>query len=158
MSHSIPKRNRNRGLSAPDPIGAALMAAAGVAWGLYSLRGRKAAAPPLQATAGNFLRAVPMTVLLSLLAFALFQVFHATPAGIALAVASGALASGLGYVLWYAALRGLSATRAAIVQLAVPVLAALGAVLVLGEHVSMRLVACAGAILGGIALALFRRG
>jgi drug/metabolite transporter (DMT)-like permease len=142
------------GLSAPDAVGMTLMAAAGVAWGVYSLRGRGTSSGPLPATAGNFVRTVPMTLALSLLALGAWQL---SPAGVALAVASGSVASGLGYVVWYTALKGLSAARAAIVQLSVPVLAALGAVALLGERLSVRLVACAAAILGGVALALFGR-
>jgi drug/metabolite transporter (DMT)-like permease len=142
------------GLSAPDITGTILMAMAGVAWGIYSLRGRGTSSGPLLATAGNFLRAVPLTLALSLVAFGAFQV---SAGGVVLAAVSGSVASGLGYVVWYAALKGLSAARAAIVQLAVPVLAALGAVALLGETLSVRLVACAIAILGGIALALAGR-
>jgi drug/metabolite transporter (DMT)-like permease len=138
------------GLSAPDPAGAVLMIGAGVAWGVYSLRGR-AAARPLAMTASNFVRAVPMALALSLtgLAFA-----HLSLRGSLLAVASGALSSGVGYTLWYAALRGLTATQASVVQLSVPVLAAAGGVAVLGEALTPRLLACGMAILGGVALAV----
>lgn len=138
------------GVAAPSPFGAVLMALAGVAWGLYSLRGR-GVPDPVQATTGNFLRAVPMVLLLGL-AFA--TRLHADATGIVLAVASGALTSGLGYVVWYAALRGLSALRAAVLQLSVPVLAALGGALWLGEAFTPRLLLAVAAILGGIALAL----
>ena len=141
------------GISAPDPAGAALMLAAGVAWGVYSLRGRSSVRP-LETTAAHFARAVPLTVLLSL---ATPGPAHVTGRGAALAVASGAIASGVGYSLWYAALPGLTATRAAVVQLAVPVLAAAGAVWLLGETLTPRLLASAAAILGGIALAVLRR-
>lgn len=141
------------GLAAPPPLGAALMAGAGVAWGLYSLRGR-GAGDPLAASAGNFLRATPMALLLSLLLAAQAQ---ATPRGIALAVASGALTSGIGYVIWYAALKGLTALRAATVQLSVPPIAAFGGVLLLGEAITPRLVGASVAILGGIALVLASR-
>jgi drug/metabolite transporter (DMT)-like permease len=140
------------GLAAPPPDAAALMAIAGGAWGAYSLRGR-GASRPLADTAGNFLRSVPLAILVS--AVALSRI-HASRSGVLLAVASGALASGLGYVVWYAALRSLTATRAAIVQLAVPVLAAVGGVLFLGERISARLVIAAAMILGGIMLALSR--
>jgi drug/metabolite transporter (DMT)-like permease len=138
------------GLTAPDPVGAALMIGAGVGWGTYSLRGR-GIPRPLAATAGNFARSVPLTLALSLLAGGGFSV---TGRGALLAAASGALASGVGYSLWYAALRGLSATRAAIVQLSVPVLAAIGAVALLGERLSLRLVLAGAAILGGVTLAM----
>jgi drug/metabolite transporter (DMT)-like permease len=137
------------GLSAPPSHGAALMLAAGVAWGVYSLRG-KGAGDPLRATASNFLRAVPFAAALSLamLASATFD-----PAGAALAVASGALTSGIGYAIWYTALPGLKAASAATVQLSVPPLAAIGGVVLLGEPATLRLLVASVAILGGIALA-----
>ena len=140
--------------SAPDPGGLALMAAAGAAWGVYTIHGKgrgRGATSPLQATAGNFARTVPLALGASVLAFALTDLRLST-SGALLAVVSGAVASGLCYSVWYAALPGLSATRAAVVQLCVPVLAALGAVLFLGEPITLRLVVSAAAILGGIAL------
>jgi drug/metabolite transporter (DMT)-like permease len=141
------------GVAAPDPVGAMLMLLAGVAWGLYSLLGRQQRSP-LEASAGNFIAALP-------LAFGLNALFaaqvHASWAGVALAAASGALASGLGYVVWYAALKGLAATRAATVQLSVPVIAALGGVLLLAEPLTLRLVLSAAASLAGIALVLSSR-
>lgn len=140
------------GLAAPSPVGCALMTIAGVAWGVYSLRGRGASAP-LAETAGNFVRAVPIGVGVSVLAAARANV---SLAGVLLAVLSGALASGLGYVAWYAALSGLTATRAATVQLAVPVLAAAGGVAFLAERITIRLIVAAVLILGGVALALTR--
>jgi drug/metabolite transporter (DMT)-like permease len=141
------------GLSAPSPVGALLMVLAGVAWGVYSLRGRDVA-DPVAATAGNFARSTPFA--LALVALVLPSV-SLSPVGIAWAVLSGALTSGLGYVAWYAAVRALSATRAAIVQLAAPVLAAAGGVVLLGESISLRLVLSGGAILGGVALAMLGR-
>ncbi len=141
------------GVTAPTPLGAALMTAAGVAWGVYSLRGR-GLDNPLGATAGNFLRAAPMALALSAL---LVARAHASPAGIALALASGAITSGIGYVIWYAALKGLSAIRAAAVQLSVPPIAAFGAVLFLAEPLTPRLATASAAILGGIALVLASR-
>ncbi|MGE0351780.1 MAG: DMT family transporter [Gemmatimonadales bacterium] len=141
------------GLTAPAPIGSALMAVAGISWGVYSLRGR-GAANPLQDTTANFIRAAPMALVLSLI---LLSRVHLTTRGIILAVCSGAVASGMGYVVWYAALRGLSATRAAIVQLSVPVLAALGGVLFLAETVSVRLIISGALILGGVAMAVAGR-
>lgn len=138
------------GVSAPAPLGALLMAAAGVAWGVYSLLGR-GAGDPLAATAGNFVRAVPMALVLSLL---LAMLAHADARGAWLAVASGAITSGLGYVIWYAALPGLGALRAATVQLSVPLVAALGGVALLSESLSPRLLVAGAAILGGIALVL----
>jgi drug/metabolite transporter (DMT)-like permease len=145
------------GAAAPAPHGALLMALAGAAWGGYSMLGR-GVADPAAATAGNFLRAVPLGCL-PLLAFA--SHLHTDAAGMLLALASGALTSGLGYVVWYAALRGLSALQAATLQLSVPLLAAGGGVLVLDEALTARLLLAAGAILGGIALVLVfgkRRG
>jgi len=126
---------------------------AGVAWGVYSLLGQ-GVADPLGATAGNFLRAVPLVLLVSLLFFGDFQ---ATGTGVALAVASGALTSGLGYVVWYAALGGLTAASAATVQLSVPAIAAAGGVLLLGEPLTPRLVVASVLTLGGIAIVLSRR-
>jgi drug/metabolite transporter (DMT)-like permease len=138
------------GLSAP-PLGfALLMGLAGVAWGRYSLRGR-GVANPLAATTGNFVGAVPMALAVSA---AGWPFAHAEAAGVWLAVASGTFASAVGYVLWYAALPGLGATRAAIVQLSVPVLAAAGGVLLLNEVMAPRLLPSSVAILGGVALAI----
>lgn len=143
------------GLSAPEPAGAALMAGAGVAWGVYSLLGR-GVARPAAATARNFLLAVPPALVALLLARDGVAV---EPRGAWLAVASGTLTSGLGYVVWYRALRGHTATTAAVVQLAVPVIAAVGGVLLLGEAVDSRLVGASVLTLGGVGLALaVRRG
>lgn len=141
------------GLSAPDPVGAVLMVVAGVAWGAYSLRGR-GATRPLAATASNFARAVPLACALSI---ALLGSAHADLRGALLAATSGALTSGVGYCLWYAALAGLTATQAAVVQLSVPVLAAAGGVALLGEMLTPRLAACGALILGGVALAVLGR-
>jgi drug/metabolite transporter (DMT)-like permease len=141
------------GVAAPPLLGAVLMAIAGVAWGVYSLRGR-GVADPLAATARNFLRAVPLALALSLLFVARA---HADATGIALAVASGAVTSGLGYVIWYAALGRLSAMQAATVQLSVPLLAAIGGVLLLSEAITPRLAAASVAILGGIAIVLSQK-
>ena len=141
------------GASAPPAQGALLMALAGVAWGVYSLRGR-GVADPLAATAANFLRAAPLGILLCL---PFLAGLHATVEGVLLALASGALTSGAGYAIWYTALRGLNALQAATVQLSVPPLAAFGGVLLLAEPVTPRLVLASVAILGGIALVLTRR-
>ena len=141
------------GVTAPEPAGALLMAAAGVSWGIYSLRGR-GGGDPLRVTARNFLLAVPMGLLTSLLFLADFR---ADGRGFALAVASGAIASGLGYVIWFAALRGLSATSAATVQLAVPVVAAAGGVLLLAEPVTLRLLVASAVTLGGIGMVVMQR-
>jgi drug/metabolite transporter (DMT)-like permease len=140
------------GIAAPPLSAAALMLIAGVAWGLYSLRGR-GSGNPTAATAGNFLRAVPMTLALSLF-FLASERWNTL--GAVYALLSGALASALGYAIWYTALRGLSATGAATVQLSVPMIAALGGVALLGETVSLRLLIAAVAILGGIAVVLGR--
>ncbi|MEW6370055.1 MAG: DMT family transporter [Pseudomonadota bacterium] len=141
------------GVSAPPVLGAALMALAGAAWGVYSLRGR-GSPDPLGATAGNFLRAMPLALLLWL---PFVGVAHASPTGIVLAVVSGAITSGVGYALWYTALRELSAMRAATVQLSVPLITAIGAVVFLAEPVTLRLALASVAILGGIALVLAAR-
>ncbi|HEV7554063.1 MAG TPA: DMT family transporter [Kofleriaceae bacterium] len=139
------------GLAAPDPIGAALMAGAGICWGVYSLRGR-GATRPLAATADNFVRALPLAALLA--ATIPFTGGDVSTRGVILAVASGAIASGVGYSLWYLALPALAPARAAILQLTVPVLAATGGAVVLGEAVTTRLAGAAAAILGGVAIAL----
>jgi drug/metabolite transporter (DMT)-like permease len=139
-------------LTAPPLGSAALMAFAGICWAVYSLRGR-GSAQPLADTAWNFVVAAPLTIA-SAGAGAGFGLAHATARGAAYAVASGAVASGLGYALWYRALPQLTRARAAIVQLAVPVVAALGGVLLLGEQVSLRLALAGTAILGGVALAV----
>ena len=144
------------GLSAPDPAGAALMLAAGTAWGVYSLIGRASVHPPLATTAANFARALLLSAALSAAA-ALWRPPHLTARGALLAAASGAIASGIGYSLWYAALRGLSATRAAVVQLSVPLFAAAGGVMLLGETITPRLVVAGVAIVGGVAVALASR-
>ena len=138
------------GLSAPPLVGSILMLGAGIAWGVYSLRG-KGAGDPTRVTSGNFLRAVPFAAVLSAVAYedAAFD-----GAGICYAIASGALASGIGYAIWYAALPALKATSAATVQLSVPVIAAAGGIIFLGEALSLRLVLASIAILGGIALVI----
>ena len=136
------------GLSAPPLQGAVLMLGAGVAWGVYSLRGR-GAGDPTHVTAGNFLRAVPIA-----LALCAWKSGAASRdgAGVAYAIASGALASGIGYAIWYSALPMLKATTAATVQLSVPLIATLGGMLFLGEPPTLRLALASVAILGGIAL------
>jgi drug/metabolite transporter (DMT)-like permease len=141
------------GSHAPNQLGAALMICAGISWGIYSLRGRRVI-DPIITTGDNFLRTVPLTAALSLISI---SGTHATPLGVYLAVASGALASGVGYILWYAALPLLSATQAAAVQLSAPILAASGAVLFLGEQVTFRLVGSGAAILCGVWLAVQKR-
>ncbi|MGE0081677.1 MAG: DMT family transporter [Thiohalomonadaceae bacterium] len=140
------------GLTAPSFAGAMLMSGAGVAWGMYSLRG-KGAADPLAATAGNFLRAVPMGVLLLVL---MADRLHLPLTGVLLGVLSGAVTSGVGYAIWYAAVRGLSAYGAAVVQLSAPVIATYAGVVLLDEALTLRIVLASVAILGGIAIALRR--
>jgi drug/metabolite transporter (DMT)-like permease len=141
------------GIATPPLAGSLLMLAAGVAWGVYSLRGKGKGDPTL-VTAGNFLRAVPMTALLSLI---LLHRASFDGTGYGYALASGALASGIGYAIWYTALPSLKATHAATVQLSVPVIAAIGGILFLGEPVSIRFVLASMAILGGIALVILER-
>lgn len=141
------------GLSAPPLVGSVLMLIAGVAWGVYSLRG-KGAGNPTRITAGNFLRAMLFAVLLSVL---LYSSANLEIAGVWYAIASGAVASGLGYALWYSVLPELKATTAATVQLSVPVLAALGGIIMLGESLTVRFVLASLAILGGIALVILSR-
>lgn len=141
------------GLSAPPFLGALLMIGAGIAWGIYSLRG-SGAGDPTRVTAGNFIRAVPITAVLSLL---MLDFASLDTAGFYLAVASGALASGLGYAIWYTVLPALKNTSAASVQLSVPVIAALGGIVFLGEPMTLRLILASVAILGGIALVIVRK-
>jgi drug/metabolite transporter (DMT)-like permease len=141
------------GVAAPPLNGAILMLLAGVAWGIYSLRGA-GGLDPTTVTAGNFLRAAPLGLALSLLGLPWISL---DAAGIGYAIASGAVASGLGYAVWYTALRGLRATSAATVQLSVPVITAIGGVLLLGEALSLRLALASVAVLGGIALVIRAR-
>lgn len=145
------------GLAAPPLLGSILMLGAGVAWGFYSLRG-KGAGDPTGVTAGNFMRAAPMAVVLSLLLLSQLQV-HASwnTAGFCYALASGALTSGIGYAIWYTVLPALKATQAATVQLSVPVIAALGGTAFLGETITLRLILASIAILGGIALVILEK-
>lgn len=147
------------GATAPDFAGTALMLAAGAAWGIYSLRGR-GAARPLAATAGNFARSVPI-VAACLAASLLIEggpaPSDATAEGLALAATSGAVTSGVGYSLWYAAIRGLTATRAALIQLLTPVLTAAAAAAILGESLPSRLLGGGTAIVLGVALAIAGR-
>jgi len=141
------------GISAPPPAGSMLMIGAGIAWGVYSLRGRGGGAP-IKVTAGNFLRAAPIAMLLCLLNIDNAAVDRA---GIFYALSSGALASGVGYAIWYTALPALKATHAATVQLSVPVIAAAGGIVFLSEQLTPRLVAASVAILGGIALVIVEK-
>jgi drug/metabolite transporter (DMT)-like permease len=141
------------GLSAPPIGGALLMTGAGIAWGIYSLRG-KGAGDPTSVTAGNFWRSVVFAAVLSM---ALLRWTNLDPAGIRYAIVSGAIASGVGYVIWYSALPGLKATTAATVQLSVPVLAAVGGILFLSESITLRLLFASLLILGGIGLVIIEK-
>ena len=141
------------GLSAPPLSGSLLMLGAGIAWGVYSLRG-KGAGDPIKVTAGNFLRAVPIAAALSV---SMLSGASLDNVGVLYAVSSGALASGIGYAIWYTALPALKASTAATVQLSVPVIAALGGIAFLGEPMSLRLILASIAILGGIALVILNQ-
>lgn len=141
------------GLSAPDPFRALLMIVAGVAWGFYSLRGQGSTAP-LRDTAANFLRTVPAAIALCLI---LWPARSPQMAGLVWAGLSGALASGVGYAVWYTALRRISTVSAAVVQLAVPILAALGGVALLDERITLRLAVAALLVLSGIGLTILSR-
>jgi drug/metabolite transporter (DMT)-like permease len=141
------------GLSAPPLSAAVLMLMAGTAWGVYSLRGQDRG-DSISMTAGNFLRSVPFAVGLSLL---MLNSSSLDPVGFWYAAASGALTSGIGYVLWYSALSAIDSTTAATVQLSVPVVTALGGVALLGEPITFRLAVTSVAILGGIAMVIFNR-
>ena len=141
------------GLSAPPLAGSLLMLGAGLAWGIYSLRG-KGAGDPTRVTAGNFLRAAPVAMALSLF---MLKGASLDTAGVWYAVASGALTSGIGYAIWYTALPALKATNAATVQLSVLVIAALGGIVFLGEPITLRLALASAAILGGIALVVLQK-
>jgi len=136
------------GLETPPLLGSLLMIGAGVAWGLYSLRGR-GLGDPTKATAGNFIRAVPLAIAISLI---MWPSTNWDGVGAAYAVASGALASGVGYAIWYAVLPFLQATTAATVQLSVPAIAAIGGVVFLGEPISIQLALSSVAILGGVCI------
>lgn len=144
------------GLEAPPLIGALLMSAAGVGWGIYSLRGRGADQPTVL-TAGNFARACVLAIVIAGPALLLSGEASPSIEGIVYALASGAITSGLGYAIWYAALRDLSASLAAIAQLTVPAIAAIGGMVFLSEPLTLRFVIATGLILGGVALASFAR-
>ena len=141
------------GLSAPPFVGSILMLSAGVAWGVYSLRG-KMADDAIAATAGNFLRAVPFAALVSII---MIRQARLDSVGLVYALISGAITSGVGYAIWYLALSSLKASSAATVQLSVPVLAATGGILLLGEPVTLRYIIASIAVLGGIFLVVIER-
>lgn len=141
------------GLSAPPVLAGVMMLGAGACWGLYSVRG-KGARDPTQVTAGNFMRTVPITAVLSLV---MLQRASIDAAGFWYAVASGALTSALGYVLWYSVVPLIRSVTAATVQLSVPVIVAVGAVALLGEPITLRLVLASAAVLGGIGLVILEK-
>ncbi|MHA6688688.1 DMT family transporter [Mesorhizobium sp. A556] len=142
------------GLTAPPLGGAMLMAIAGLSWGAYSLVGRGSVSP-LADTAGNFIRCTPIGAVLILAGFVFFR---PNIYGLAYAVASGAVASGFGYIIWYGVLPSLTRTTAAVVQLTVPAIAAAGGVVFIGEPLSSRLVIAMAGIVGGVSLALLAAG
>ncbi len=141
------------GVGRPDLLGSLLMIASGIAWAVYTLRGR-GSRDPLGETAGNFVRAAAFC-----LPLAVFALTHetASASGVVLALASGIVASGLGYSIWYRALRGLTTFRAALIQLSVPVIAALGAILFLDERLTLHFVVAGAFVLGGIAFAILAK-
>ncbi len=141
------------GISAPPISSSLLMIGAGIAWGIYSLRGRGISDASL-ATTGNFLRAAIIAIVLSVLLLAKQSLDHV---GIVYAIASGALTSGIGYAIWYTALPALKASTAATLQLSVPVIAAIGGMLLLNEAISLRIIFASVAILGGIALVIMQK-
>ena len=138
------------GLSAPDPLGALLMIVAGVAWAFYTLKGR-GVKDPLETTALNFILSVPMVLAVIMLTF---HQMHFSTEGVAYAIVSGALTSGVGYAIWYTALTGLKTTQAALLQLLVPIIAALGGTIFLSENITSRLIVAGLLIITGVVLAL----
>jgi len=140
------------GLEAPDPTGLIFMAISGLAWGMFSVLAR-GACDPLEANAANFLGCIPLLLLVRALPG---SDFHVSADGVALAIVSGTIASGFGYVIWYAALKKMQTIHAAAVQLSVPAIAALGGAVVLAEPVTTRLVVSSLAVVGGVALVIFR--
>lgn len=141
------------GLASPPLFSSGLMAAAGAAWGLYTLRG-KGSSDPLADTAGNFIRSVPM---IAVVAVPFLSTLQLSTRGMMLAIISGAVTSGIGYAVWYAALKYHTPTRAAVLQLSVPVIAAVLGVILLAETASVRLVVASILILGGIGLTILRK-
>ena len=141
------------GLASPPLVSSVLMAAAGMSWGFYSIRGRSSG-DPLVNTTGNFVRSLPFAAAFAIL---FLPNLHLTGRGVLYAVLSGSLTSGVGYTVWYAALKHHTQMRAAVLQLAVPVIAATGGILFMAEAFTMRLLIAAVLILGGIALTIFSR-
>lgn len=144
------------GANSPQLGSALVMIASGVAWGVYSLLGR-GAADPLAATTGNFVRALPGAALLAAYTIWRDEAFI-TGTGLTYALASGALASGLGYAIWYQVVKCLAAYQAATLQLTVPIMASIGGVMLLGENLTTRLVVISLVVLGGVAIAILPSG
>ena len=141
------------GLTAPPVIGSILMLSAGLAWGVYSLRG-KGTTDAISATTGNFLRAIPFAALVSAI---MIRQTHLDSLGVSYALVSGAITSGIGYVIWYTILPQIKASSAAVIQLSAPVLAATGGILLLGEPISLRYLIASVAVLGGILLVIIEK-
>ena len=139
------------GLASPPLVSSLLMAAAGAAWGFYTLRG-KGSGDPLADTTGNFVRSVPMIIVVAVF---MLSRLNMNARGMVLAILSGAVTSGIGYTVWYAALKHHTATRAAVLQLAVPVIAAVIGIVFLAETANIRLLAAGAMILGGIGMTIF---
>ena len=140
------------GVTTPSVVGFLFMTIAGIAWGFYTLMG-KGSANPLADTAFNFTRTIPFVIILAIFAIPYLEL---SVRGIILAVISGAIASGIGYTIWYTALRGLSSTQAAVVQLLVPVIAAIGGIVFISESMTFHLIISSFMILGGVTLVLIR--
>jgi drug/metabolite transporter (DMT)-like permease len=141
------------GVEAPSAVGTIFMSVSGIAWGIYSIRGQNES-EPLASTASNFLRSVAFIPFVLAVTFKSIQI---SASGALLAILSGAITSGVGYVIWYAALKHMKTIQAALVQLSVPAIAAIGGVILLDEALTSRLVLSAGLILGGISIALVRK-
>jgi len=141
------------GVTAPSLSGFLLMALAGIAWGIYTLRGR-GTQDPLAETTFNFMRSLPLVIIPALVAL---TQMHFSGTGILLATLSGGVTSGIGYAIWYTALRGLTATQAAVVQLSVPIIAAFGGVLFISEQITLRLALATVLTLGGILIVILSK-
>jgi drug/metabolite transporter (DMT)-like permease len=141
------------GISSPSLSGSLLMIASGIAWGVYSLKG-KAVTKPTQATTENFLRSLPLCIGLSLVFITQLDI---STKGIALAIVSGAITSGVGYAIWYSVLPSLKAASAATLQLTVPVIATIGGAIWIAEGISLRLVIASLSILGGVAMVVLTK-
>lgn len=141
------------GVTTPSVIGFLLMTVSGIAWGIYTLKGR-GSKNPIMDTAFNFLRTMPFVIILAIVTF---KYAHYSSEGILLAVLSGSIASGIGYMIWYSALSGLSVNQAAVLQLLVPVIAAVGGIIFVSESISFRLTVSSAMILGGILMVVLGR-